>query len=852
MTARHSAEPLLRALIPAVLVLVAVLAPPAAAADPVSVEATVESSDAVVNQSFVFTITVNGAQNVSPPSIYDVDGFDVSYLGPQTQVSFVNGHFSASVSHRYRVVPLRAGDFQLGPFAVDVQGQRYETKPVSIHVAGAGAARRNQPAPGGADGVRLEVAPAKTEVYVGQRVDLVVTLLVGNIRIRDLQYPVMTADGITVEKFSQPDEGTRVINGQRYHAVTLHTTMTPVRSGTIDLAASMTMTALTARRGMDPLFDQFFPGEGKTIEVRSDPTAITVRPLPDQGKPADFSGAVGAFEFTLSAKPTTVEVGDPITVRSEITGSGNLASVVPPVLPPDDRYRAYDAQPVKGEDGAERRVFEQVVLPKVTDLQQLPAVRFSFFDPDAGVYRTITRGPTPITVRAGGREKPEVVEANPPAAEAARPNPQPLGRDIVYIKDAPGVFRPRGEHVYRRVWFVLLQLVPVGLFMGLWWYVRRRERLAADPRLVRFRGAGREARRALGDLTGRTVDDRFYDQLFTAISGYLGAKLGLPPGAIDREHVLGTLAGNGCPSDLRERIAAFFQLVEQARYAPAAVAAAERATALQLATAIVDGLERERRLERSLAARAALVVLAAAALASPLCADEVQPQSAFFAGNQAYAAGQYDAAIRAYESVRDAGRDSAALEFNLGNAYFKAGTLPRAIASYERARRLAPRDPDVQANLAYAAELAQVQEEAPPLWRRLLFPFAGRATGDELAVAASACWWAVWVLLALRLLAPRLRLGLGRAAAVAAAAYLLIAGSFGLRLAETDLRDTAIVIAPGGTSVRFEPSATGTEHFAAAAGTPLDITEQRDEWLQVRRRDGLRGWVPRAAVERLE
>jgi tetratricopeptide (TPR) repeat protein len=239
-------------------------------------------------------------------------------------------------------------------------------------------------------------------------------------------------------------------------------------------------------------------------------------------------------------------------------------------------------------------------------------------------------------------------------------------------------------------------------------------------------------------------------------------------------------------------------------------------------------------------------------LLSAARADETSPQGAFYQGNQAYAAGHYAEAIHAYEAVRDAGWESAALDFNLGNALFKDGQSARAIASYERARRLLPRDPDIQTNLAFALEHAQVPVEAPPLWKRLAFPFATRATGSELAVLASVCWWAFWLLLAARVLMPRLRLGLARAAGVTAALYLIIAASFGLRLAETELRDSAIVTAPGGTSVRFEPSATGTEHFPAAPGTALDITETHDDWLQVRRADGRRGWVRSDALERLQ
>jgi tetratricopeptide (TPR) repeat protein len=833
-----------------VVFILVLIAGRALAAD-ISVEATVENNDVVINQPFFFTITINGAQNVSPPALYDIDGFEAGYIGPSTQIAFVNGQMSASIAHRYRVVPLRVGQFQLGPFPVEVDGTRYETKPVPIRVAaatGRSGKRRQVVAPGGAQGLRLVVSPAKNEVYVGERVDLGLTLYIGSVRIRDLQYPVIAADGVTLDKFSKPVEGNEVSNGQRYHTVAMRTTMTPVRPGPVDLSASMSMNVLTGRRGMDPMFDQFFPADVKPVDVRAEPTVITVLPLPEQGKPADFSGAIGTFNFTLTAQPTELDAGDPVTLRMEITGAGNLANVPAPTMTVDDRFRAYDAQPVKDEDSAERRVFEQVVIPQRADVRELPAVRFSFFDPEARAYRTITQGPTALTVRPSREAKAEVVEANQPAREAPQ-DKTPLGRDIVYIKDAPGAWQPHGPRLYQRASFMLLQLVPIGLFAALWAYARRRDRLAADPRLVRFRQAGREARRALAALGGQASDPGFYDDLSTALAVYLGAKLDLPPGGVDRERVLARLAGNGCGAETRARVGSFFQLVERARYAPSQVGAAERATALGLAKGIVDDLERTRRLERHIAA-AALALLAAAPLARAH-AEAVTPQTAFFQGNQAYAAGRYDEAISAYRSVRDAGYESGALDFNFGNAFFKDGQLGAAIASYERARRLLPRDPDVRANLSYAFELAQVAEQPMPLWQRLAFPFATRATGAELAVAASLCWWAFWLVLAARLVFPRLRLGLGRAAWVAGVLYLALAASLGLRLAEIELRDTAIVTAAGGTSVRFEPSATGTEHFPVSPGTPLDVSEERDEWLQVRRADGRRGWIPRAAVERI-
>src|SRR5205814_513210 len=124
---------------------------------------------------------------------------------------------------------------------------------------------------------------------------------------------------------------------------------------------------------------------------------------------------------------------------------------------------------------------------------------------------------------------------------------------------------------------------------------------------------------------------------------------------------------------------------------------------------------------------------------SPL--GDADPHTAFYQGNAAYKAGDYAGAAGAYERLLNAGLASGPLYFNLGNAYFKNGHVGQAILNFERAHRLMPRDPDVRANLAYAAEIAKDIPEASPLWQRLAFPLAARATTGELATLASLLWF---------------------------------------------------------------------------------------------------------------
>lgn len=827
----------------AAVALLGVLVPAGVGAQSITVSAAVESDDVAVGAPFVLSIRVDGAQNVPVP-VVEVAGFRSDYLGPSTQVSLVNGRMSTTVTHRYRMIAEQEGQFSLGPFVVGHDDQRYETAPVAVRVRPAGTRPRAQAvAPGGDDAFRLTLQPTRSEIYIGQRVEVVVTLYVGDVRVRDLQYPVIRGDGITVEKFGQADQGSEVVGGRRYTTVRLRTHLTPVRAGAIDLRPTMQLTVLTSRRGLDPIFQHLLGGEARQVEVDGEPTTLTVLPLPEAGRPPGFNGAIGTYDFSLTAQPTTLQAGDPITLRMEISGSGNLAAIEPPPVPTGERFRRYDAQPVKGEDGAARRVFEQVLIPRDADVTTIPAVDFSFFDPTARTYRTIRQGPIPIAVRAAPAGASGVVDGAP-AGPAATPA-APVGRDIVYIKDAPGTLvAPRDRAPVGGLFAVLLG-IPVLAFAAVQAFVRRRDRLAGDPRLVRFRAAGRQAQRALAAARGLSSDSAAAgDAAIAAVYAYLAARLDLPPGGIDRERVTARLTAAGVSEEVRAEVARFFDLAERTRYA---AARGDNEALLALGAAIVTALEKTRGLERLLALLC-IGWIGAALLAGAARADE-PPQAAFFRGNQAYAAGHYDEAVRAYEAVRAGGADSGALHFNLGNAYVKRGDLGYAIASYERAARLLPRDPDVAANLAFAREEAGIEAPAAPLWQRLLAPGAWRATARELAVAFGVCWLALWSALIARALLPRWTTVLGRVALVGAAVTVAVGVSLAVRATVMESPATAVVVAPGRTPVRFEPAPTGTEHFTAAAGEAVAVVEERDGWRLIANREGRRGWLPAATVE---
>ena len=437
------------------------------------------------------------------------------------------------------------------------------------------------------------------------------------------------------------------------------------------------------------------------------------------------------------------------------------------------------------------------------------------------------------------------------------------GRDIVYIKDRPGSAAPRTTLV-QRPGFAMGMTAPLAIYLASLFYARRRQRLAADPRIARFRGAGRIARTRLERLASEADPDEataFNDELSAVVADYLGAKLDLPPGAIDREHVLAALERLAAGTAANDAARDFFERAERVRYAGAAMSERERSDALTSAGALVDALETERSLASRIGLAVAVFVAVSVVGLTPLAAIAETTDGAleaeskqgefmalFFEGNAAYRDGDYAAAAEQYEQALEVGGASGAVLFNLGNAYFKQSRLGPALLNYERARRLLPRDPDIAANRAFALERAGTVPQANSAWVEVLFPIGVRATANELAVASLVLTWILAGLMTLRNLMSTSRKGAEQAAVAAGLMLAFVIANLVFRLSTVELAARAMVVSEGGAIARYEPSDTGAEYFRPGEGETLTVAERRPGWSKVRRADGVRGWVKDSAL----
>jgi tetratricopeptide (TPR) repeat protein len=781
------------------------------------------------------------AEDIAPPVVPPQDGITVRYIGPSQEVSIINGRTSQRISHRFGISASRPGTYTIGPITIREGGKPKEVGTARLEVLAAGAV--GGLAEGESAQLSLKLAVPRTEVYLHEHVPLTLTLRVGQLRVSDLQYPQIGGDGFSLEKLTEPSQRQEQTAGGVVQVVEFATTLTPLRAGTLTVGpGAMRLSVLTRERRQDRFFG-FFGETRRPTDLSAEPLALNVLPLPDVGKPGNFSGAVGQFQWEVHAAPLDARAGDPVTVTATIRGQGNVDTLTPPAIPETDTLRAYPVQPATGTPPPGSRVFEQVVIPARPGEMTLPPLPLSYFDPIARTYRTMTPAPIVLRVQPGAARVAGPAETVP-AQPAATATETPLGEDIVFIKDSPGTLRPIGARLYKSALLWTWPLAPFALWVGAVFWDRRRQE-HADPRRARASRAGRDARVALSiarqRLRAHDVPG-FNDVIARGVIDYLRAKLDLSPGGVSGEAVVARLAGRDCARQIGEEVREFLALCERARYTSASASVADSEKALERATTIVQVLEKEKRL----GPMAALLLLGLG-LASTSGAA-VDPSALFVRAGGLYSEGRYADAARKYQDVLAAGVESANLHYNLGNAYFRAGDVGRAILSYERARRLAPRDPDVLANLAFARSRG-AEAERRSLLSRMLFPLADRMTTDWLFLLGIVTWTVFFALLAVARVVPPARVNARRGAIAAGIATLLLLSSGLVRLITVELPPHVVVVSDRIATVRFEPSISGSPHFEVKPGAFLRLVAEREDWAQVARSDGLRGWVERKSIE---
>lgn len=556
------------------LVLSWVLAP--AFARSASFTATLDRDTVYVGETATLSLTFAGGTPKSVPSPQEIPNLQIEFSGNSQEITTINGQFSATVSYNFTITPRQPGDYTIPALTAEVGGEQLHTQPLALKVL-----KPSAPPPdaikSGSQTAFLKLVLPKKEIYVGETIVAQLQIYVLNgVQVPGWQPTSFPAEGFNVGKSVQGPQHQVQIGNAVYVMVPLNMALTAVKAGAMTLGpytATVTLDVPSNTGGRDPFdpFGMFRRADRKQVALATDAEQVQLLPLPRENAPADFNGAVGQYTLRFTAGPTNLAVGDPITVKIQIAGRGSLDSLALPsqaawgqfnTYPPTSKVETGDKLGLQGT-----KTFEEIVVPQSPDVRELPAISFSYFDPEQKAYRTLTHPGIPLVVRPGGSAVAPTFVTN---ARRAQENTSTT-QDIVPNKQRLGSVAQIAPPLVEQSWFVALQGVPVLAFISALVWRKRADRLANNPRLRRRRYVAQVVREGLTELeqlAAANKSDDFFAGLFRLLQEQLGERLDLPASAITEAVIEERLRPQQVPESTLEPLQELFQACNLARYAP--------------------------------------------------------------------------------------------------------------------------------------------------------------------------------------------------------------------------------------------------------------------------------------------
>lgn len=594
-------------------------------AQEITVRAAVEKNDAFVGEAFIFQIQVQGHDHPDPPDVSALSqDFDVQSLGGQTNnsqsVTVINGRMNSTVQRayvfNYRLSPKRTGALSIPALSVTVDGKVFTTQAIQL----------NGRKPEETQDFKFRLALSSERCYVGEPVALTVTwCLRKDVRNFSFNIPILEDGRFVVEESTQaPDphkeqvrfplgsqecigeKGEETIEGRNYTTLQFRKILIPKQTGNYDFpAATVSCEARTndqrkSQRGLLGDFfdnDPFFGARGmfKNFVTPSAPLHLEVAELPRQGKPANFSGLVGTYRLDVSAAPTDVNVGDPITLTIRVSGPPYLKSAELPPLdtqPELAKHFKIPKEMAAGKIDGNAKVFTQTVRAQDAGAGAIPPIVLSYFDSKIGSYQEARSNPIPLTVHANRVITAEQAEGT--ATPKVQNQLTQWKAGIAYNYEDFGTLADEayGPGLWLRspAWLALLGLPPLA-YAALAIFMMIRRRGLANPALRRSRYALAELNRRLAAVGG-AGPDAACGQILESLRAYLGAKLGLSEAALTYEDVHGPLQRRGVDEHSLAALRELFRECEASQYAgqsAAGGAAALVERTLTLAAALEKG-----------------------------------------------------------------------------------------------------------------------------------------------------------------------------------------------------------------------------------------------------------------------
>jgi hypothetical protein len=530
----------------------------------ISLEASLNHLSFPVDQGALLTITVNGASRISTLELPEIAGITFQNRGQSSRINIINGSMTSSLSNSYMVQAQKPGIYTIPPIKVNAGGETASTRPMSFEVTG--TAKGSTTNSGGAERSPEEVAyiriPEFADHYPGEIVPIRINAYFNQKYRSDINsLPTLRGDGVVMPQLREkPTQTQEIINGVPYHVLSWDTTLAGIKAGKHPLTFSMEASILIPQKRRqvtpfggdlfddsvfnDPFFDSVFSGaQRKAIDIFSPESVFNVIPLPTTDQPKDFNGAIGDFTLKVVANRRDLEVGEPLKLSVEISGSGNFDRVEAPSFPDSPDWKTYTptgAFTSQGNSYTGVKVFDQAIVAKNETVHEIPGLSFSYFDPVNKEY--ITKTSAPISIKLA-KSATAPASPPPPLQRAAVPPPSqsaPVKTSRGFEQMAPlnvqmGGFQQEITPLFMRSWFLALIALCILIIVALFLLQLHRKNLQKHPEKELQR---RKNHLLTGDLnhveqaynSGNSL--QFLASSRTAIQNQLGISWNMAPSAI--------------------------------------------------------------------------------------------------------------------------------------------------------------------------------------------------------------------------------------------------------------------------------------------------------------------------------
>ena len=380
--------------------------------------ATLKPATVNLGKSATLTLVCEGGIATTVEQTAAAGNLALSFIESTKSIDIVGGVTRESTTFTYQVTPRVAGRFAVPAFKAMVGNREIRSDAIILTVLDTDGNNTPKNIAKTPPPALLRVHTTATKVYAGQ-----VFLFPWNCSPKAFDNPIFTVPQLVTEgiRFTRirPEyrqASARSLKGILYQNVFLFETgAVAMKPGKLNLIFELDVIVMDYRQ------DVF--GRQRNLHLTSDPIPIDVLPLPTNGQPKHFTGAVGQYQMTATVEPNRAQVGDPMELRISLAGKGTLDNTP---VPEPDAWQGFKTHPATSEVEytdlrhlSSRKQFKRMIIPTDPQLTQVPTLQFSFFDPNTERYVTLTAPPTPVKIT--GSTPPPNPRGDPPGLNGLTP-----------------------------------------------------------------------------------------------------------------------------------------------------------------------------------------------------------------------------------------------------------------------------------------------------------------------------------------------------------------------------------------------------------------------------------------------